>query len=105
MIYINLLLIVTIVALIFESGWWDSVDEWINKKYKFYHLPHIIACQFCQSWWLCLFYIIISGHLSLLNIMLCLVYANIGTFITPFITFVKNLIGLLLETLNKLLWK
>lgn len=35
---INLLYISLIVALVFESGFWESMDDYVNEKFKF--LPH-----------------------------------------------------------------
>lgn len=74
----NLLLINIIVILAHESGFFESLDEWVNKKWKFYHLPHIMMCALCQTWWLSLLYIIITpGAFTLLNILLCLLNAHL----------------------------
>lgn len=89
---LDLFYISLIVALIFESGFWESMDGYINERFKFRHLPHILMCQFCQTWWLCLFYIIITFQLSLQNIVICLLFANLGELLRPLIKITKQLL-------------
>ena len=40
---VELLLISAVVMMIFESGWWDNMDEFVNRKFKFHHLPKIFV--------------------------------------------------------------
>lgn len=97
---INIVLIMMIVALIFESGFWDTVDESINEKYPLYHLPHILSCGLCQTWWLTLLYIIITGRLTLLNIALCLVAAHLEETAQNLISILKNWIDRLMKAID-----
>ena len=101
-IIVNLLLINLIVALVFESGFWDNLDYFINKKFKFYHIPYILTCGLCQTFWLSLLYIIITGNLSILTIALCLVNANFNKIMIAFYKFIENVFFKIIELLNKL---
>lgn len=101
---LNLLFINLIVVLVFLSGFWDSVDEYINKKFGVgYHIPHILACSLCQCWWLSLFYIIITGNLTIFNIVLCLANAHLTEITIPLITLVKNILLKIIEIMNKII--
>lgn len=98
----SLLLINLIMTLIHESGFIVYVDEWINNKWKFYHLPYPIRCLLCGTWWLSLLFIIITGQLSLLNIALCLLNAHLTKITQPLFRFVENLLLKVIELLNRL---
>ena len=97
MIYSDLLIIMTIIALGYESGFVDNLDEWVNRKWKFHHLPHLVLCRLCSTWWISLFWIIVTGNLSLLNIMVCLLFANLGEFVAPLLRVTKSFVYALLE--------
>lgn len=96
----EMLLIMVIVTMIFESGWWDSLDSYVNSKFKFYHLPHVFMCSFCQTWWLCLLYLLITGGLSLYSIALALVVANLSEFTMGLLKTLKNGLLSLLDLIN-----
>lgn len=98
----SLLLINLIMSLIHESGFILYVDEWINNKWKFYHLPYPIRCLLCGTWWLSLLFIIITGQLTLLNIALCLLNAHLTKITQPLFRFVENLLLKVIELLNRL---
>lgn len=98
---LNLLLINIIMVLIHESGFIENVDEWISSKYKFHHLPYPVRCCLCGTWWISLFYVIITGQLSLLSIALCLLNAHMTDIVRPLFRFVMNLLLKVIELLNK----
>lgn len=87
---INLLWISLSVALIFNSGFWDALDGYINARFRFYHLPHLLQCALCQTWWLSLLFIIITGNLSLFNIFLCLINAHLANIWMPMLKVMEN---------------
>lgn len=87
---LNLLWINLIVALVYLSGFWTYLDDYISTRFKFHHIPHLLACSLCQCWWLSLLYIIITGKLSLLGIVFCLVNAHLIEVTIPLLTVVKN---------------
>lgn len=98
----SLLLINLIMTLIHESGFILYVDEWINNKWKFYHLPYPIRCLLCGVNWLSIFYVIITGQLSLLTLALCLLNAHATKIVQPLYRFVENLLLKVIELLNRL---
>lgn len=87
---IDLLIINLIVTLVFLSGFVDSIDEAINRRWKFYHLPKPFSCCLCSTFYASLAYIIFAGQFNLLGILLCLVNAHLTEITTPLITMIKN---------------
>lgn len=103
---IELLLIAAVVMMIFESGWWDEVDEWVSSKFRFHHLPKIFVCQFCQCFWLSLIYLLLSGQGVILSLFWALINANIGELLRPIFKLIKTslnaLIGWFIYKIEKL---
>ena len=98
---VDLLLINILAALVFESGFWDTLDSIINERFGLgYHLPYIFQCVLCQVFWLSLLYIIITGNLSLLTIVLCLVNAHLIKITIPIIKMIENFILKIIESIN-----
>lgn len=87
---IELLLIASIVMMIFESGWWDEMDEMINKHFKFCHLPKIFVCQFCQCFWISLIWLLFTAELSLYLPFLALITANVSEILLPVFKLLKQ---------------
>jgi Na+/H+ antiporter NhaD/arsenite permease-like protein len=44
MMILTLLLINIFVVLAHESGFFEYMDDWVSKKWKFHHLPKIVMC-------------------------------------------------------------
>lgn len=97
----SLILINVIMTLIHESGFIENIDEWINTKYKFHHLPYPVRCLLCGTWWISLFYVIITGQLSLLTIALCLINSHLSKITQPLYRLLENLMLKVIELLNK----
>lgn len=100
---LNLLWINLTVVLIFLSGFIDSVDGWISKTYKFHHLPKPFSCALCTTFWASLIWVIATGQLSLLGVVLCLVNATLTSVTTPLITTIQNFMLKIIEILNRLI--
>ena len=98
----NLLLINIIMTLIRESGFIENVDDWISDKYKFHHLPYPVRCLLCSTNWISIFYVIITGQLSLLTLMLCLLNAHLTQITQPLFRFIMNALLKVVELLNRL---
>lgn len=99
----NLLLINIIMTLIHESGFIENVDDWISDKYKFHHLPYPVRCLLCSVNWLSIFYVLITGNLSLFTLFLCLLNAHLTEVVRPLFRFVMNVLLKIVELLNKLI--
>ena len=94
---IDLLLIASIVTMIFESGWWDEMDEMVNKHFKFCHLPKIFVCQFCQCFWISLIWLLFTAELSLYLPFLALITANVSEILLPIFKLLKQSILKVIE--------
>lgn len=94
---IELLLISTVVMMIFESGWWDNMDEFVNRKFKFHHLPKIFVCQFCQTFWLSLLWLFFTYEISVLSVFLALLNANVGEILLPLFKLLKGALNKVIE--------
>lgn len=71
MIYLDLFLIAFLCVFIIDySGVIDSVDSWLQKRFKnpFVHLPKPFSCSLCSSWWTGLIWLIIEGSFTVPNI-------------------------------------
>ena len=86
----DLLLINAIVTMIFISGFVDSVDNFINRRFPPYHLPKPFSCNLCSVFWASLLFVLITGNLSLLSIALCLFSALLTEVTAPMITILIN---------------
>lgn len=101
---LNLIWIHLIVVLVFLSGFVDSVDEAINKRFKFHHLPKPFSCCLCSTFWTTIIYLIVMKELSLLTVLYALASATLTEVTTPLITLIKNLFLKIIELMNKILW-
>lgn len=98
---IGLLYISLIVALVYHSGFWDSLDGYIGERFgSFYHLPHIFRCMLCQCFWLSLLYVVVIGRLSLGSIVLCLINAHTVNILIPLLRMAYNVIMKAIEIMN-----
>ena len=94
---VELLLISVVVMMIFESGWWDNMDEFVNRKFKFHHLPKIFVCQFCQTFWLSLLWLFFTYEISVLSVFLALLNANVGEILLPLFKLLKGALNKVIE--------
>ena len=99
----SLFLINLIVILAHESGFFLSLDEWVNKKWKFYHLPHIMMCGCCQAFWLSVLFIIITGNVTLFTLMLCFLNCHLTKITIPLGRMIENMILKVIEFVNRVL--
>lgn len=97
---INLLLINLFVVLVHEAGFFETLDDMVNEKFKFHHLPYIFLCGLCQTFWLSLLYVLIAGPVSILTITLCIVNALLTRITLPLYRLAENLIMKLIELIN-----
>ena len=98
---IDIIIIAVIIELIQLSGFFEVLDDEINKRMKFYHLPHIFHCSLCQVWWFGLAHIICVGEFSLLNIAIVLVIAHLSELISPLFLLFKELIKKIISIISK----
>lgn len=98
---IELIIIAVIIELIQLSGFWEVLDDEVNKRFKFYHLPHIFHCSLCQVWWIGLIYIICVNEFSLPNIAIVLIIAHLTELISPIFLLIKELIKKVISIISK----
>ena len=101
---LNLIWIHLIVVLIFLSGFIDSVDEAISKRFRFHHLPKPFSCCLCSTFWASVIYLLFTKEFTLLTLLYALASATRTEVTTPLITLIKNLFLKIIETMNKILW-
>lgn len=97
----NLLCINLFVVLVHEAGFFTYLDDWVNNKWKFRHLPYIMRCALCQVWWVSLLYIILTGQLTLFGVVLCLVNGHLTKITTPICRLAENIMYKIIELINK----
>ena len=97
---IDLLYINVIVALIWNSGFFDAIDEWISKKVRFHHLPTPFFCSLCGCWWLSLLWVIVTDNLSMFNICLCIVSAYMTDITWNLYKMIENIIMRIIMYIN-----
>ena len=100
-IFLNLLFINLFVVLVHEAGFFGHLDDWVNSKFKFRHLPYIFLCALCQTFWLSLLYIIISGPIALWMIPLCVLNGLLTRVTQPLYRLIENILLKVIELLNK----
>lgn len=99
----SLLIINLIVVLAHASGFFEYMDDWVSKKWRFHHLPKIMVCALCQTNWLSILYILVTGQFSLLGLMLCLVNAHLTDITLPLVQTIKDFLLKILVLINKLI--
>ena len=97
----HLLLINLMLMMVHESGFIEKIDEMINARWKFYHLPYPVKCLLCGTWWLSLLYIIIAGPFNLLTIALCLLNAHLTKITQPLFRLLENVALMIIAKLNE----
>lgn len=98
---IDLLIIASIVELVNLSGFWEVIDNEINKRFKFYHLPHIFQCTLCQTFWLNLFYTLIMGKITLINVCIILIVAHLSELIPTLFLIFKGVLKKIMDFIIK----
>lgn len=101
-ILLNLLWIHLIVILVFHSGFVDSIEEAVYKKFKPYRLGKPWVCSLCMTNWLSILWLLCTGNFSLMTLVLALTSAILTKVTTPFITTIENYLLKLIEILNNI---
>lgn len=100
----NLLWIHLVVVLIFLSGFVDSVDEAISKRFRFHHLPKPFSCCLCSTFWTSVIYLLFTKEFTLITLLYSLASATLTEVTTPLITTVKNYLLKVVELLNRIIY-
>lgn len=101
---LNLLWINILITLIFLSGFIDSVDAFVYKHFKPYHLGKPFSCNLCSVVWASVIYVLVVGKLSLFTLMLCVLNGHLTEITSPLITLIKNGLLRIIEVMDKLIW-
>lgn len=102
-ILLNLLWIHLIVILVFHSGFIDSVDGFIHRKWKPYHLPKPFSCALCSVFWTSVIYLLIAHYLTLPTIVLSLTSAVLTTVTAPLLKTIENGLMKIIELINRII--
>ena len=100
---IDLLWIHLIVVLVFHSGFIDSVDGFINRKWKPYHLPRPFSCVLCSTFWTSIIYLLIVRYLTIPTLLLSLTSAILTNISVPLVKTVENYLLKIIEIMNRIL--
>lgn len=100
----NLLWIHLVVVLIFLSGFVDTVDEAISKRFRFHHLPKPFSCCLCSTFWTSVIYLLFTKEFTLITLLYALASATLTEVTTPLITTIKNYLLKVVELLNRIIY-
>ena len=98
---LQLILIHLIVLMIFHSGFVDSIDSAINRKWKFHHLPKPFSCCLCSVMWTSFFWLLLTNQLTLLTLTLTLTSAILTNVTTPLLKTIENYLLKIIEIMNR----
>lgn len=106
---INLLLIQLIVVFIVDlSGIVDTLKQFIWRKWikvgdwRLIRLKPV-DCSLCSTWWCCIIYLLITGNLNLITILVSAVLAFLASTAGDFLTLIKDTITKIITKLYELL--
>lgn len=102
-ILLNLLWIHLIVILVFHSGFVDSIEEAVYRKFKPYRLGKPWVCSLCMTNWLSILWLLCTGNFSLMTLVLALTSAILTTVTVPLLKTVENYLLHFVELLNRLI--
>lgn len=100
----DLVLIVTIVCLIFLSGFPDEMDKAVNKRFPLRHIPEKpFRCSLCMSFWAQVIYLLVTQQFTLISLCIALGLAFGNEIIQNAIVLVKALVNRILTLLMNLI--
>ena len=100
---LELILINLILCMVFNSGFVDSIDAAINKRYPLRHLPRPFSCCLCMTVWTSIIWLLCTGQLTLLSLTLSLVSATLTSVVQPLLKTVENYLLKAIEIMNNLI--
>lgn len=79
------------------SGFIDNLEDYGKRVWgRFFRIPKPFSCELCSTFWLCILYLILTGHFTLIWIAVACVAAASTKVIVP-------LIGLAVDFMNKMI--
>ena len=79
------------------SGFIDNLEDYGKRVWgRFFRIPKPFSCELCSTFWLCILYLILTGHFTLIWIAVSCLAAASTKVIVP-------LIGLAVDFLNKMI--
>lgn len=110
---IEILLIILIVGLVFDSGFVESIEKNIDRvlhvagyldNMHHFVLPRPFSCSFCMTFWCVLVHLIICSSCSLIAcIAVALVSANLVEFVPPVLNMLKSVVYMIISLLTQVL--
>ena len=104
MIYLDIFIVACVVSLIHSTGFFDDMDEMVSKRWKFIHIPKIIMCQNCLTWWCCLIWVLFSGNLSLFSLLFCILMWYVSPLISRVLQLIIDGFGCILDKLSEIIY-
>ena len=81
------------------SGFIDSLEEYGRKVFnKFFHIPKPFSCELCSAWWLCIIYLLVTGHFNLIWIGVACIAATSTKIMVPAIHLVVDFVNRLINS-------
>lgn len=102
--YLDIIYIAIIVVCITDIAlFFDHFQEWLGKKLGGTVNCKLLSCSFCQNWWLCLAYLILTNNIHLYTIAFTLFISVQTPIIADAIYLIRDSMGNLINKLTKLL--
>lgn len=99
----TLLLINLIIVMIFNSGFVDSMDAIVNKKFPLHHIGPPLGCALCMTFWTGLGWLLVTGNLSIPTLALALANATLTSVTGPLLKTLENYLLKIIELMNRIL--
>lgn len=110
---IEILLIILIVGLVFDSGFVEELEQMIDKLlHASGHLDNLhhfvlvkpFSCSFCMTFWCVLVHLIVVSNCSLIAcIAAALVSANLVEFVPPVLNLIKSMFYMIVSLISQIL--
>lgn len=100
-VILQIALIHLITILIFHSGFIDSIDNAIYKRWKPYHLPKPFSCALCSVNLYTLIFLLATHQFTLITFAYELISAILTNVTVPLLKTIENYLLKIIEIINR----